>query len=155
VESGFTDDAKWSRASFRVYGDTLRPDEVTRTLALEPTNMGLKGELLSYSPGKSPLRISLWMLKSPLSEHESLDLHLQHLLDLLEPKREEIRELAKHFDIDFFCGFSSENGQGGCTFEPTLLERLAKLGVTVVLDLYPPRPIDLGAHQDRIRNATA
>lgn len=155
MESGFIDDAKWSRAGFRISGDTLQPDEVTRALSIQPTNSGLKGGLLSSSPKRSPLRTSLWMLKSPLSEHESLDLHLQYLLDLLEPKREEIRELAKLYDIDFFCGFSSENGQGGCTFQPTLLERLAKLEVKVVLDLYPPGPIDLGTHQDRIGNTTA
>jgi len=43
--------------------------------------------------------------------------------------------------LHFWCGFSSGNGQGGFSISPGLLQRLARLGVEVVLDLYPPESI--------------
>jgi hypothetical protein len=33
---------KWSTASFRIAGDELRPDQITATLSLEPTQSGVK-----------------------------------------------------------------------------------------------------------------
>jgi hypothetical protein len=74
--------------------------------------------------------------------------HLNWLLDALEPKWDIISRIAKQYEADFFCGFSSENGQGGCTFSVALLERLAKLGVPLALDLYPPGPIALDSNLD-------
>jgi hypothetical protein len=37
-----------------------------------------------------------------------------------------------------FCGFSSGNGQGGFTLDSDTLTRIAKLGIPLIVDLYPP-----------------
>ena len=65
-------------------------------------------------------------------------LHLEALLEILEPRSEVVAALASEADLYFWCGFSSGNGQGGFSIRPELLQRLARLGVEVVLDLYPP-----------------
>jgi hypothetical protein len=70
----------------------------------------------------------------PLAEH------LIWLLDQLEPKVNSIKSIADEWKARIFCGFSSENGQGGVTLDPRLLRRLANLGIPFVLDLYPPGP---------------
>ena len=140
---------KWSKASFRILGDTLEPDEVSGILGLQPTRSGRRGERMSPSSSKTLLRKSVWILQTPLSDQAPLQDHLEWLLDTLEPKRDAIGEFTKQYETDFFCGFSSENGQGGCTFESSLLARLANLGVPLVLDLYPPGPIgveDIGTN---------
>jgi hypothetical protein len=36
------------------------------------------------------------------------------------------------------CGFSSGNGQGGFTLDAKTLQRIADLGVSLSVDLYPP-----------------
>jgi Domain of unknown function (DUF4279) len=128
---------KWHRAAFRISGDTLRPDQVSALLGLEPTQSGVKGERFS-NRHSVVRRTSFWLLKSPLSESLPLPEHLEWLLNLMEPKLDLIGSLAEKWRVDFFCGFSSENGQGGVTFDPSLLRRLAHLGVPLVLDLYPP-----------------
>jgi len=64
--------------------------------------------------------------------------HLDWLLDRLEPKLDAIHSLAEKFSVDFFCGYSSGNGQGGFALDNAMLVRLAKLGVCLQLDLYPP-----------------
>ena len=135
------DELKWYKACFRIFGDTLQPDAVGRALGLEPTSSGLKGETLGSSRLKKPLSSSVWILQSPLDKRIPLEDHLNWLLDALEAKRDIVCRISKQYETDFFCGFSSENGQGGCTFSAVLLERLSNLGVPLVLDLYPPGPI--------------
>jgi hypothetical protein len=65
------------------------------------------------------------------------------LLDLFEPKAQLINLIGQDYSVDFFCGFSSENGQGGAEFDRGLLGRLAHLGIPLILDLYPPEAIQL------------
>jgi hypothetical protein len=147
MEENLSDDMKWYKACLRISGETLQPEEVSRELGLVATSSGLKGEFLSSSRLKRPLRSSVWILESPLDKQILLEDHLKWLLDALEPKSEIISRIAKQCEADFFCGFSSNNGQGGCAFSVALLERLAKLGVPLVLDLYPPGPIVLDSNQ--------
>ena len=68
--------------------------------------------------------------------------HLKWLLDQVETRSEIVRDLARRFRVDFFCGFASVTGQGGFTLNPSTLARLGKLGVPLALDLYPPDPED-------------
>lgn len=128
---------KWNHAAFRISGDALRPDQISASLGLEATQSGLKGERFS-SRHNAVRRTSFWLLKAPLDNHRPLEEHLKWLLDTLEPKYDSLIPLTNKWKTEFFCGFSSENGQGGATFDPVLLDRLAHLGIPLVLDLYPP-----------------
>jgi hypothetical protein len=141
-------DSRWSKASFCIYGDTLRPDEINRDLGLQATNSGLKGERQSKYPRARPLQISIWILDSPLDEHLPLQDHLKWLVDALELKLDVVRGIAARYDARLHCGYSSDHGQGGCTFDVALLEKLSRLGVPLVLDLYPPGPLE----SDSIQN---
>jgi len=130
-------DEKWNQASLWIGGDTLRPDQISATLGLDPTESGLKGERFS-SRHNAVRRTSFWLLKSPLNKQLPLGEHLKWLLDTLEPKHDSLISITNEWRVEFFCGFSSENGQGGATFDPGLLSQLANLGIPLVLDLYPP-----------------
>jgi hypothetical protein len=135
------EESKWSKASLRVFGDSLEPSEISAMLEIEPTKAGRKGEP-AFTPLRRPLGSSVWILESPLADHLPLQDHFRWLLDTLEPRRKQLAEITKKYEADFFCGFSSANSQGACILDPELLSRLAKLGVEVVLDLYPPGPIE-------------
>lgn len=128
---------KWSEAALRISGDTLHPSHVSASLGLEATQSGIKGE--RFSPRHNALRrTSFWILKSPLGNYRPLEEHLNWLLDVLEPKCDLLISIRSKWKTEFFCGFSSENGQGGVTLDLILLGRLARLGISLVLDLYPP-----------------
>jgi Domain of unknown function (DUF4279) len=142
------DDSRWSKASFCIFGETLQPDDINRDLGLQATNSGLKGRRQSKYPRARPLRTSIWMLDSPLDDHLSLQDHLNWLLDALEPKLNVVHGIARQYDSKLICGYSSESEQGGCTFDVALLDRLANLGVPLVLDLYPPGPITCDSNHD-------
>jgi len=49
-----------------------------------------------------------------------------------------LKTLLTTCKIRLSCGFSSGNGQGGFTLDSVTLQRIARLGVPLVLDLYPP-----------------
>lgn len=148
MEKDRRNDSRWSRAAFCIYGDALQPDEINRDFGLQATNSGLKGEHQSKYPEARPLRTSIWILNSQLDEHFPLQDHLRWLLDVLEPKLVVVRGIANRYDARLSCGYSSESGQGGCTFDVALLERVAKLGIPLVLNLYPPGPIALDLNQE-------
>ena len=133
---------KWSTASFRIAGDALRPDQVTAILGLEPTRSGVKGERHSSGHG-SVSRTSFWLLKCPLSDSSPLSKHLEWLLDMFEPKFTSISSITEGATIMFLCGFSSGNGQGGFTLDARTLQRIARLGVALSIDLYPPQSAEL------------
>ena len=140
------DSDKWSRASLRIFGDTLQPEEIGSALGLQATHTHLKGELLS--PKHTTVRReSGWLIQSPLSERSDMVDHLKWLLDSLEPKRDVVRELSRRYRIDLFCGFSSGSGQGGFTLDSATLARIAELGVPLALDLYPPAPMEIDEHE--------
>jgi hypothetical protein len=136
-------DGKWSRASLRIFGDTLDPDMVGSVLGLEATPTHPKGEL--FGPGQTAVRReSGWLLQSPLSKRSGMIQHLKWLLDALEPQREVIQGLSRKYRIDFFCGFASLHGQGGFTLDSGTLSRVADPGVPLALDLYPPGIEEIG-----------
>ena len=135
---------KWNRASIGIYGDSFEPERITELLGLFPTRRARKGEIRDSpraSVKLSPWKTSFWLFTSPLSDHAPLQEHLLWIIDQLEPKREVLGDLAKEYKIQFVCGFSSENEQGGCTFDSALLVRLSSFGIPLVLNLYPPGPI--------------
>ncbi|MGB2603349.1 MAG: DUF4279 domain-containing protein, partial [Candidatus Sulfotelmatobacter sp.] len=84
---------------------------------------------------------SAWLLQSPLEDESDLANHLKWLLYKVEPKLHVITELSKKYKVDLFCGFSSGNGQGGFRLDSATLKRIARLGIGMCLDLYPP-PIE-------------
>jgi hypothetical protein len=147
MEKDGKDDSRWSTASLVISGDSFEPDEISRELGLNPTTCGRKGEIRNASRVTKPRRNSIWILKCALDDHFPLQDHLRRLLDQLESKRETIGEISKRYKTELWCGYSSESGQGGCTFDAALIARVASMGVPLILDLYPPGPVDLNLDQ--------
>jgi hypothetical protein len=126
----------WSQAGLRIYGDTVVPEKVGAALGLQATRTHVKGQLRKN--GKDRWGNSLWFFESPLGKNRGLNDHLAWLLDHLESKIPLLNTLSQSHRVDLFCGFSSGSGQGGFLLDTSTLARLGRLGVPLVLDLYPP-----------------
>ena len=135
------DDSKWSKASLRIFSQTLTAEEITDRLQLTPSRSHTKG-LQKSSRVQISWKEHLWLLECPLGDESDLTRHLRWLLDKVETKADVLSNLSGDCRLDFFCGFASENGQGGFTLDPTTLARLAALKIPVSLNLHPPGPID-------------
>jgi Domain of unknown function (DUF4279) len=139
------DQEKWFRASLRISGEGVQPDEIGRLLGLAPTRTHLRGEprgLHSISPNLV-WNDSLWLFQCPLGDDRDPAEHLNWLLDSVESKLSVIKDLAGKCHVDVFCGFSSQSGQGGFTLDTITLQRMARLGVPFRLDLYPPESVEI------------
>jgi hypothetical protein len=136
-------------ASVRFSGEKLDPFTVTLALRLPADHIHRDGEprLRRVKSGQvkeyAPYRGGMWSMSSEKwVQSPRLAVHLEWLLDELEPKADAIRSLlADGTEADFFC-FSS-----GSTTEPPSLprsvrDRAAGLGIEIVIDHYGPSEAD-------------
>lgn len=137
TEAPPTDTDRWSQACVRILGEALQPEEVDAMLGLRATRTHRKADRCSHR-NLAVWQESLWLLESPLGKDRDLPEHLDWLLDALEPKLDVLRSLSIKYRVDLFCGFSSGTGQGGFALDHDRLLRIARLGVPMVFDLYPP-----------------
>jgi Domain of unknown function (DUF4279) len=92
----------WSNAaSFQLRGPRLEPDVVTHALGIEPTDAAKRGEPRPRDPTRTH-RTGAWSLKSEpvLSRVEDhLDDHLRWLLDQLEPRAHQLRDVMAEQEL--------------------------------------------------------
>ena len=137
------EDERWSTVSFRIGSESMTSAEISRFLSTEPTSSYEKGTPVSKRNPNSPLRKNaVWLLDSGLPDDQPLEAHITKLVEYIEGKHGLIKELPSECEINLFCGFSSGDGQGGFVLDADLLKRLAFLEIDLVLNLYPPTPID-------------
>jgi hypothetical protein len=123
-------------ATLRLWGPGLEPTEVSERLGIGPTTAHRTGD----ARGKAQIWTrNHWSLSSQGRIAEtSLEAHLHWLLDQIAPHQEDLRSLLAQpgIEADLFCFWESTTGQGGPTFSPALLRRLAGLGLSLGLDIY-------------------
>lgn len=123
-------------ATFRIMGRSVNPDAVTAMLELSPSRFHRRGDQRNSNSYWSD---GLWSLSSK-GQVISTDLakHIGWLLDRLEPMQTKIEEYADQIDVerDIFCFWESATGNGGPSFSPWLLARIASMDLTLGLDIY-------------------
>jgi hypothetical protein len=134
-----SEDGKWYRVSLRLMGDGLPVDEIESRLGLAPSSFGLKGEHLHGDSRYAKYQTSIWVSKYLVNSDIPFEDQIAGLLDVIEPKLELLKELLSLPGVEgeLFLGFGSRTGQGGASFSPELLKRVATCGLSLSLDLYP------------------
>jgi hypothetical protein len=125
-------------ASLRFYGDALEPEEISRRLALEPTDRACRGDQATSPSGKiRTAPTGRWILETQ-GQVDSTDLeqHVAWLLDRLEVTGIVPTTLPGVSQADVFCYWVSATGNGGPEFSPQTLARLARLQLTLGFDIY-------------------
>ena len=130
-----------ARASFRLIGDRIDPDAITRETGITPSRAHKPGE--AVASGDRVWRRGAWCVDSRDAESEldsDLEAHLGWLLDRLEPHSETLIALAADQGLmaNFFCGCFRESLQCGLMLSPDTLFRIARLGASLDLDIYAP-----------------
>lgn len=131
-----------TRASFRLVGDALDPDEVSAELGLAPTWTAAKDQEIPVGrQGRTSRRQStgVWLLAS--EDHvdsTAVERHLVHLLDAVEPASAAVDALRRRQELraDFFCYWPSATGHGGPEVSPGTLRRIAALDAALGFDFY-------------------
>lgn len=124
-------------ANLRIASKTKSTSDISSMLGVEPSESYNIGEVLSLrGPHPRHREESLWLLNSNVSEEQPLEKHLNDLLSFVENKTPELGLLALECDIEIFCSYATYNGQGGFVLDRKLIEKMAKVNVDFVFDLY-------------------
>jgi hypothetical protein len=122
-------------ATLRIYHDELDPDEVSRALALVPSNAQRKGDELS---SRRALPTGGWFLSSK-GHVTSKDTrrHVAWVLDQIAPNKTNLLSLQdRGYKMDIFCFWASASGHGGPELDHELMQRLASFRLNVGFDVY-------------------
>lgn len=91
-----------------------------------------------FSKGKKNREHTYWSFDSSgISERRSFDKHLSEVLDFYELRKIEMITLRQEgCVVNVMCLFSSDNGQGGAELSSKTIDRLSKLNLDLVFDIY-------------------
>jgi hypothetical protein len=150
------------RASLRVFGDGLEPDEVSALLGHEPTRCHRKGDKLGshhgarqgghpggHSSGSSSGHAGhgtaveptgAWILDSRISEKAEIEDHVESILALLTSDYDEWASLTERFSASILCGVFLDQYNEGFELSPRLCKALANRGLVIAFDIYSGDP---------------
>ncbi len=124
---------------FRIEGSTLVPSNVSKVLELDPCQTREKA---ANKNGKR-YRTPFWSFDAISTEEnyvekewELLEEGLLFLLSKLLPKRDLIHSNFGEYKLYLWCGYFKESFDGGPTFSPDLLAKLAEFGTELILRTY-------------------
>lgn len=132
-----------SSASLRIFGENIDFSLIENTLGLEPTKKHRKGECTRDIKFKNKKDIpdcliskhDMWIFKSSLDKDKALGEHLLYLRNLLEPNIDFLKSLKERYAVDIFCGYRSNNDQGGVSLKPEELQIFNDCGINLELSI--------------------
>lgn len=128
-----------SKASLRIFGDDLNPEEVTNLLGCIPTKAWHKGHIQTGTSGRGITRKSgSWHLHAGDAEPENLDGQVSELLEKLTSNLAVWAGLSQRFELDLFCGWFVKESNEGVSISPATMLALAERGIELSLDIYGP-----------------
>lgn len=123
--------------SLRVFGDDLKPDEVTALLCCAPSEAWLKGEVQSFRSGRTTTRRSgAWFLRVPAAEPEDFNGQVARLFSQATDDPSAWKSLGAKYEVDLFCGWFMSTSNDGVSVSVATLRTLADRGVELSLDIY-------------------
>ena len=122
-------------AYFRVFGEDLPLEEITRQIGIEPTESWRKGDPWKYFKA---VPTSSWCLHSPLPRTlTDLQAHVEAVLELLVPRRGAVRALSERFATSVVCvGTYDSTTSPGLYLSRDVVALMASMGLALDADLY-------------------
>lgn len=145
-------------ASLRVFGENLKPDEITALLGCAPSEAWLKGDVQSSKAGRVITRKSgAWFLRAARAEPEDFNGQVSSLFAQTTGDLSAWRTLYANYQVDLFCGWFMSTSNDGVSVSVATLRALADRGVELSLDIYDPTKdeglaqptvqLDVGRHE--------
>jgi Domain of unknown function (DUF4279) len=119
--------------AFRIFGPNIDPEAITAELGAIPDVTYRRGDPRRHNPRRT-YEHGMWLLDSKLPRTEPLEVHLDSVLSLLEPKQSYISALSEHATVDFYCVLYEQHA---CELSAPILGRIAALGATLGIATYP------------------
>jgi hypothetical protein len=122
-------------ATLRIFGTIPHLDELTRQLAVSPTDSHRQGE--RRTPQSPPYRHDMWSYSAPVDESEPLHLHIDSLWSVFRGRKEYLLQLKHHHSVDVFLGYRTNCDHAGVEVPHRSLEMFIELeipfGVSIIV----------------------
>ncbi len=127
-----------SCAALRIGGDSLKPDEISRTLGCRPTLSFVKGQT-EPSRGKAIVReTGGWHLDAAGQQPGNLDAHVAELFGRVNSALPAWATLSAEYKIDLFCVYFTGEANEGVQASAETLKILGDRGIKLGLRIYSP-----------------
>ncbi len=123
------------RASLRVFGDRLEPEEVSALLGCEPTCFHRKGDKVTTANLSLIEPTGAWILESPLDDRSEIEDHVEALLAAVTNDSDEWASLTSRFSASILCRVAFERRDGGFEVSPRLAHSLAERGLVIAFEV--------------------
>lgn len=129
-----------SRATLRIAGDDLDPEEISRQLGCKPTTAQRKGQaMVGRNTGQARIaQFGMWRLQAAPREPEDIDGQISEILGQLSDDLEVWRTIGQRYKVDLFCGLFMKTGNEGLSLSPGSLHALAVRQIEIGFDIYGP-----------------
>lgn len=130
--------SKTTRSALRIFSETDEVDELNNLLGLRATRWRPKtSNVARINERRTGERRSIWSWEPEIEPLASPAEHVSGLVSVLEEHQDALSTIASRGDqLDIVLSYASDNGQGGMTFRPDLLERMTRLGLGISIDLF-------------------
>jgi hypothetical protein len=125
-----------SRATLRVFGDELQPEEISALLGARPTTARYRGQRNEEGRGPAVWRTGSWRLSADDADPADPDQQVAQILDQLTADLAIWQSLVARFKIDMFCGWFMDEQNEGVRLSAHTLRLLGERGILLDLDLY-------------------
>lgn len=137
--SGYDDDYPTCAETFstlRIFSDNVTPQDITNTLAVDPSNIFHKGD--SNGTGKTKRKAHGWFLSTEgLVDSRDCRRHIDEILDRMDGRARSLRELRNRgCSADITSFWVSTGFAGGPVLEPCQMRRLSELDLALWWDIY-------------------
>jgi len=132
AEVGGLVDETW--ASLALYGEDLDPEDVTRTLGVQPTKAFRRGE--RPRPRMRPLAHGLWSLGAEAAAPTSPDQLIQAVLASTAATPDAWASLRSRFDVQLRLAIWTRSWNRGFALETATLAALAARGASLQVSVY-------------------
>ena len=127
------------RASLRIFGDELVPEELSRLFDHFFTKGWIKGYQYSTSTGAVVVKkTGAWILEAEPSETGDFDSQISQLLSHTNVSLDAWASFAKKFEMDIFCGWFMHEPNEGIVVSPQTLLMLGERNIALSVDIYAP-----------------
>ena len=127
-----------SKASLRIFGNAVVPEQITALLGATPDSSHRKGEARPSGHGTWPS--GSWHLRAEPQTPEKLDGQIVELFGRLTDDLNVCRALAAKHKVDLFCGLFMVQMNEGLSLSAATVAAIADRRIVLHLDIYGNEP---------------
>lgn len=125
-----------TRATLRILGVDLDPAAVSTRVGMEPTESWRQGDLIGRGSSENRRPMGGWLLASDWEESDDLNVVLDRLIGVTERFSTELRALRSESASVDVSAYWESCVSAGPWLEPSVMGRLAALGLPLLVDVY-------------------